>query len=378
MNASWLLAFAPTATEPCGPADNLDSLCRFVRRTTHNDALASFTRVASDWLTALLTIVIAYLVYRLLRAGISRFVRHMEHEINHRVAQAHERGALQSGPRRVQTRRLQRLHAIGGALRSGIGVVVWLVTTLLVLTEIGVNLGPVLAGAGLAGLVIGFGAQNVIRDWLAGFFMLLEDQYGVGDWIQIEDAVGEVEQVGLRVTRIRDVNGTVWHVPNGLVERVGNLSQRWAQATLDVPIALDTDVALAKQIVLDVANELAAEPGWADDIISPPELWGLQSWGPEGMTIRIAIPTRPLRNWDVNRQLRERLKLRFEAEGIRMPVSQHEVGAQRWGEPIRHTGVSPARRRATPSSAEETAADRAGADDTTEIRIDRGPAPRPD
>ncbi len=376
MNAPWLLA-AQAASEPCGPADDLNSLCRFVRRVTHNDGLAAFVRIASDWLTAILVIVVAYVLYRLLRVAVSRFVVRMEREISHRVSQAHERGALQAGPRRVQTRRLQRLHAIAGALHSGIGVVVWLVATLIVLNVLGVNLGPVLAGAGLAGLVIGFGAQNVIRDWLAGFFMLLEDQYGVGDWIQIEDAVGEVEQVGLRVTRIRDINGTVWHVPNGLVERVGNLSQRWAQATLDVPVALDTDVMKAKQVILEVANELASDPGWAEDIIAPPELWGLQTWGPEGMTIRIAIPTRPLRNWDVNRQLRERLKLRFEAEGIRMPVTQYEIGAQRWGEPIRHTGVAPTRRR-PPATSEELAASERSPDETTEIRIDRGPAPRPD
>lgn len=366
-----------TVAEACGPEPGW--LCRSLFELTDNARLAGFVdRVLVTPLHVLLIVVVAFVVHRVLRRWVTHFVGRMEGEIQRRVERARELGT-RSGSRRAQTRRFQRLHAIGGALGSAVGIVVWIVAALLVLGTLDVNLAPLLAGAGLAGLVIGFGAQNVIRDWLAGFHMLIEDQYGVGDWVEVDDAVGEVEHVGLRVTRLRDINGVVWHVPNGLVQKVGNLSQGWARATLDVPVALDTDVARAKAVIQEVADGLAREPGWSDDIIAPPELWGMQSWGPEGVSQRLVIPTRPLRNWDVSRQLRERLKARFEAEGIRMPVPQREVGSQRWGEPVRHADV-PAQWRPPPARdrTHDGGSGRQPAETTGEIRIERGPAPRPD
>jgi small-conductance mechanosensitive channel len=283
----------------------------------------------------LLILVIAFLLYRLARFWIDRFVVRMEHEIDRRVARGRALGTRGGNPR-AETRRLQRLHAIGGAIRSATGVVIWLTALLIALAQ-AVDLRPILAGAGLAGLVIGFGAQNLIRDFLAGISMLVEDQFGVGDWIEVDRRAGEVENVGLRVTRMRDIDGVVWHIPNGVMNTVGNLTQRWARATLDVPFALDTDIPRARRIVQAVADGLAADPDWGQDVIGPPEIWGVQQWGPEGISLRLVIPTRPLRNWDVNRQLRERLKYAFEREGIRMPAPLLEVGAERWGDPVRHT-----------------------------------------
>ncbi len=286
----------------------------------------------------LLILLVAFALYRLFRFWTDRFVVRMEREIRRRVERGRELGT-RAGTPRAETRRLQRLHAIGGAARSAVGVVIWLTALLLSLAQL-IDLRPILAGAGLAGLVIGFGAQNLIRDFLAGISMLIEDQFGVGDWIEVDGRAGEVENVGLRVTRMRDIDGVVWHMPNGAMTTVGNLTQRWARATLDVPFALDTDIPRARRIVQAVADGLAADPDWGQDIIGPAEIWGLQEWGPEGLSLRLVIPTRPLRNWDVNRQMRERLKYAFEREGIRMPAPTLELGAQRWGAPLRTTAVA--------------------------------------
>ena len=310
-----------TAVDVCG--DDTSPLCRFVLETTQNPDLATLADVLARPLRVVLVVVVAVLVYRLLAGFLRRSVTRYEAEIHRRVERARELGTAGDG-RRAETRRLQRLHAIGGAARSGLAIVIG-TTALFVSIAQFVNLGPILAGAGLAGIVIGFGAQQMIADLLAGFSMLVEDQYGIGDWIDVDGKVGEVEKVGLRATSFRDLDGTVWHVPNGKVAMVGNLSQRWARALLEVPLPLDVDIAEARRIVSRVAHGLANDERWADDIIGEPEIWGVTDWSDRGLRLRLVIPTRPLRNWDVNRQLRERLKIAFDRAGIRMPVPIHEV-----------------------------------------------------
>jgi small-conductance mechanosensitive channel len=337
---SALLALAESQSEDaiaelrgaCG--DDPGWLCEAIFDRTGDGALARTVDLFfATPARILLILVVAFAIYRLTRFWTVRFVARMEREIHRRVERGRELGTRAGRPR-AETRRLQRLHAIGGAIRSALGIVIWLTAILVSLAQV-IDLRPILAGAGLVGLVIGFGAQNLIRDFLAGVSMLVEDQFGVGDWIEVDGRAGEVENVGLRVTRMRDIDGVVWHVPNGVMTTVGNLTQRWARATLDVPFALDTDVPRARRIVQAVADGLAADPEWGQDIIGPPEIWGVQEWGPHGLSLRLVVPTRPLRNWDVNRQMRERLKYAFEREGIRMPAQVTEVGAQRWGEPVR-------------------------------------------
>lgn len=318
----------------CGP--DPDVLCAWLFEVTGS---AVATQLLEPVVVVPAILLGAFLLHRLLRRWIDGFVRRIEAEIHSRVERARDLGT-RAGTARAETRRRQRLHAIAGALRSASGAVIWITAIVLVLAQF-VNLRPILAGAGLAGLVVGFGAQNMIRDFLAGISMLVEDQFGVGDWIDVDRTVGEVEQVGLRVTRIRDIDGVVWHIPNGVMQKVGNLTQRWARATLDVPFALDTSVPHARRVVQSVADDLAADAEWQQDIIGPPEIWGVQDWGPDGLSLRLVIPTRPLRNWDVNRQIRERLKAAFDREGIRMPAEMREVGAQRLGEPVRMARVDP-------------------------------------
>ena len=312
--------------EACGEDPGL--LCEVVFDVTSNELAASLANdLLARPLRVIAIVVLSVLAYRLGSRAISRFTRRYETEIARRLERADELGVVQ--PRqRTETRRYQRLYAIASAGRSGLGIAIGVSAALLILAQF-VRLGPILAGAGLAGVVIGFGAQSLIADLLAGFSMLVEDQYGVGDWIDVDGRIGEVERVGLRTTSFRDIDGTVWHLSNGRISGVGNLTQRWARATLDIPLALDTDVAHAREVVLDVAQEMARDPLWAEDVISDPEIWGVTDWGPQGLKLRLVIPTRPLRNWDVNRQLRERLKARFEHEGIRMPPAQVlEVGGQ--------------------------------------------------
>ena len=146
------------------------------------------------------------------------------------------------------------------------------IAVMLVLSELGIDLAPLLASAGIAGLAIGFGAQNLVKDFIAGMFMLLEDQYGVGDNVDLGQASGTVEAVGLRITTIRDVQGIVWYIRNGEIARVGNKSQGWARALVDLPLPLDVDVAAARELALEVARGYADEPAYRDKVLEPPRL----------------------------------------------------------------------------------------------------------
>ena len=245
-----------------------------------------------------------------------------------------------------------------------------------------------------------------MRDVLAGIAMLIEDQYGVGDWIEVDGRIGQVERVGLRATSIRDLDGIVWHTLNGHVQQVGNLSQEWSRSLLDVPLALDSDVPAAKAIIHKVASDLAADPVWGDDIIGPPEIWGVQDFGPEGLSIRLVMPTKPMANWDINRQLRERLHRAFAQANIRMQGRLVEVGGMASGYPLlteepRGDGRrrEPRRRGLVPQDVgpldappvdDVAGTGEAGAtplpgpggaherDQTTELRLERGREPRPD
>jgi small-conductance mechanosensitive channel len=314
--------------EACG--ESTGKLCEFILDVTDSPEAARIADALLARPAAVVFIIVGALVmYRIGSVLIGRFTRRYEHEIENRVARAAEFGTAGGTPISA-TRRLQRLHAIGGAARSGLAITLGVSAFLLSLSQL-VDLGPVLAGAGLAGIVIGFGAQHLIADLLAGFSMLVEDQYGVGDWIDVDGVVGEVEHVGLRTTSFRDMDGVVWHVPNGNMSKVGNLTQRWARATLEIPLPLDVDIAHARRVIEAVAGGLAEDPEWLDDIIAPPEIWGITGWDADGIRMRLVIPTRPLRNFDVNRQMRERLKIAFDREGIRMPLPSREIA----GTPLR-------------------------------------------
>ena len=229
-----------------------------------------------------------------------------------------------------QERAVQRSNTIAMLLRALVTAAIVTMGVLMILEEVGLDPTALLAGAGVAGIALGFGAQSIVRDLLTGMFMLAEDQFGVGDIVDVGEASGVVEGVTLRSTRIRDVNGTLWHVPNGEIKRVGNQSQLWARTILDVRVAYDTDLDEAIALIEDVATRLYEEhvPGAA--IIEPPEVWGVEEFGADFVAVRLAVKTEPAEQFTTARLLRARLKRAFDESGIVIPFPQRTV----WMRPV--------------------------------------------
>jgi len=220
---------------------------------------------------------------------------------------------------RSAERLAQRARTIGSLLRSVSSFVIYGVAFVMVLAEFGIDIAPILASAGVLGLAIGFGAQNLVRDFLSGIFMMLEDQYGVGDTVDLGEAIGDVEAVGLRTTTIRDISGTVWYVRNGEILRVGNSSQGFAVAVIDVPLAHHADTEQASALAEQAAREVA-DGEHADDITEPPQLLGVQSVTPCVVTLRLTVRTKPGRQWAVRRTLNARVQSALTAAGVPAPT----------------------------------------------------------
>ena len=227
--------------------------------------------------------------------------------------------------RPVSGRRATRADALGTLLRSIANVIVVTIALFMVLGVFGINLAPLVAGAGIIGLAIGFGAQNLVADFLAGVFMLAEDQYGIGDFIEVDGIIGMVEGVSLRTTEVRDLNGTLWHIPNGQLNKVGNMTHEWARAVLDVGVSYDTDIDHASQLILGVAQEMAEDEEYAGDFLGAPEMWGVQNLGPDSVDIRLAFQTIPGKQWALARELRRRIKYALDGADIEIPFPQRTV-----------------------------------------------------
>jgi small conductance mechanosensitive channel len=270
-----------------------------------------------------LIVLLALVLRMLLNRAIGRLVkRAAEGTVPVVLRPLHDRtkGRLLEAPPLSSERRRQRAETIGSVLRSTTSIVIFTVAGAMVLAELGFDLGPVIASAGIVGVAVGFGAQNLIKDFLNGMFMILEDQYGVGDVVDAGEATGTVEAVGLRTTRLRDVAGTVWHIRNGEIVRIGNKSQGWARAVLDIPIAWNSDVAHVRDVMKATADELAADEAWSDKVVEDAEVWGVEELGSSGLVIRLAVKTAPLEQWKVARELRERVKAAFDRDGISIGV----------------------------------------------------------
>ena len=220
----------------------------------------------------------------------------------------------------VSERRRQRAETIGSVLRSISSFVILGMAFVTVMGELGFELGPLLASAGVAGVALGFGAQSLVRDFLSGIFMILEDQYGVGDLIDTGEAIGTVEEVSLRVTRLRDGSGVVWYVRNGEILRIGNHSQGWSTGIVDVSVAYSEDIPRVQELIRTAADALAEDEAWRDKIIEDPLVAGVESVTGNSVTIRVIIKCTPNDHWGVQRELRERIKEVFDREGIRVPV----------------------------------------------------------
>jgi small-conductance mechanosensitive channel len=224
--------------------------------------------------------------------------------------------AAQAETALVDERRKQRVRALGAILRSAASVTIFSIAGFAVLGDLGVNLAPLLASAGVVGVAIGFGAQNLVRDYLSGIFMLVEDQYGVGDVITVGDATGTVENVTLRITRVRDVNGIVWHIRNGAIETVGNESQGWARAVIDFPVPFASDLAATRNLLQETGDVMWSEPAWRAVMLEVPEVWGAQEISKDGVVMRMVAKTAPLRQWEVEREMRARVKAALHEAGI--------------------------------------------------------------
>ncbi|NHN55879.1 mechanosensitive ion channel family protein [Calidifontibacter sp. DB0510] len=279
-----------------------------------------------DWLLGTPLMILGIVVVALLL----RWILHRA--INRAVALMERRGAERrsSTPGRAERvilqatgldseRRRQRAATMGSLLRSVSTFVIFGIAALTIMAEVGVPLAPLLTSAGIGGVAIGFGAQSLVKDFLSGIFMILEDQYGVGDIIDTGQAVGEVEEVTLRITRIRDASGIVWYVRNGEILRIGNKSQGWATALVDVPIAYDQPIEQALATLREVVTEMDQQEPWTSKLLEEPTVAGVESVSGGVVTLRIIAKCVPNEQFAVSRELRERSKLALDAAGIRGP-----------------------------------------------------------
>ena len=224
--------------------------------------------------------------------------------------------------RKRAERRAQRMATIGSVLKSlvSFAVLVWVV--LQTLAILGVNVAPFIASAGIVGVALGFGAQALVRDFLSGLFMLFEDQYGVGDWVDLGDAEGTVEHVGLRVTSLRDLHGTLWYCRNGDIQRVGNYSQDFGVAFLEIPVSYTADVDRACAVAIDTAKHAATEEPIASNLISGPELQGVNALDADFWSLRMTAVTHANAQWATERELRRRIRNAFDEAGIDAPYPE--------------------------------------------------------
>lgn len=230
-----------------------------------------------------------------------------------------DRAGRINGDPAARERRAQRARTIGSVLKSGVSIVVLIWVVLQTLDKLGFNVAPFIASAGIAGVALGFGAQNLVRDFISGMFMLLEDQYGVGDVVDVGDAVGTVESVGLRVTTIRDIDGTLWYCRNGEILRVGNMSQGHAVAVVDVPIAPTTNVDRACRVALRAVLDRVEADDIAPDVLDDPELLGVNSVIAGAVTLRLTVRVRAGKQWGVRRTLTRAVLEAFDSDGIESP-----------------------------------------------------------
>ncbi|MER5900509.1 mechanosensitive ion channel family protein [Streptomyces mirabilis] len=290
---------------------------------TLQDAQESATNAASwveqNWSTwlaiglrVLLILVIAGILRVVVRRAITKLIDRMT-----RTVQAVDGTALGGLLVNVERRR-QRSQAIGSVLRSVASFLIMGTAALMILGTFQINLAPLLASAGVAGVAIGFGARNLVTDFLSGVFMILEDQYGVGDTIDAGVASGEVIEVGLRVTKLRGDNGEIWYVRNGEVKRIGNLSQGWATAGVDVTVRSNEDLDKVKRTLDEVAEAMTKEEPWNERLWGPIEVLGLDSVLLDSMVVRLSAKTMPGKSLSVERELRWRVKRAFDAADIRI------------------------------------------------------------
>ena len=276
-------------------------------------------------LTVLLILLGGWLVTRIVKRAIEHFKERIDRPSLRDV------GRDPSVSEEAETLRAKaRAETLAGVLRSVALIFIWALTALLALGQLDINLGPLIAGAGIVGLAIGFGSQEMVRDFLSGVFMMIEDTYSVGDDIDFGKGRGTVEKVSLRSTSIRTRQGVVWTVPNGKIAHVANFSQLWARAQIDVEVSYNCDLRQAMEVIRQAGQEMWEDPEWGGDELSePPQVKGVQSLGESGIFIRVRAKTRSSVQWRTERELRLRIKEALDAAGIEMPFPHRTLIVRR-------------------------------------------------
>lgn len=314
--------------------DQSDVCREFLDLTGQVYVARGLTWLVTGGASIIVIVVLAWLIARLVRRHVPRLVTLTADKQTQDATLLLAGGStddqeVSEETRLNQTLRLERvkqrattLGQVGAQVLVGI---IWFLAFLMILGQLGLNLAPLLAGAGVVGIALGFGAQQLVRDFLSGIFIIFEDQYGVGDVVTVADITGTVERVSLRTTKLRDIEGTAWFVPNGELKAVGNRSQLWARAVLDIEVSYDTEVDKAGAIMKQVADQLWNDKIDALTIIAEPEYWGVEKFGADGVTLRLVVRTEPTEQWPIARELRRRIKMAFDEAGVSIPFPQRDI-----------------------------------------------------
>ena len=271
----------------------------------------------------ILIIVAVALVIRFILVGIlDRIVKRMsEKGRKERLGESRKAERTQELSEVLMSqRRKQRAEAAGTLLRSVITATVVMIAILLILPILGIDIAPLLASAGVLGVALGFGAQSLVKDYLSGIFLVFEDQYGVGDMVDLGEAVGVVEDITLRVTRLRDLSGVVWYVRNGEILRVANQSQGWVLASVDIPVAYDANLDVVREAIQAVAEDMYADPQYDEMLLGKPAYAGVESVSGEAVFIRVLAKAAPEKQIPLTRAIRVRIKEEFDGRGVKVPV----------------------------------------------------------
>ncbi len=315
-----------------------DAVCTWIREQTGSDLLADVSAgVVAPLTKAVVVLVVTAIVSFVVRRAVRRVGRRMAVGGDSRMREL----AADTTPIIRDPRRERRVESLVQVVVSITTVVVWAIGIMIALGAFDINLGPLVASAGIVGVALGFGAQSLVADFLSGLFMLAEDQFGIGDIVDAGQASGVVESISLRTTSLRSVDGTLWHVPNGEIKAVGNMSQGWARAVLDIGVDYGASIDRAREVITRVAEGMATDDDFDQVVLEPPDILGIEDLAADAVVIRVAVKTLPGEQWGVAREMRRRIKLALDDADIAIPFPQRQLWIRSDGSVFGDRGGSP-------------------------------------
>jgi small conductance mechanosensitive channel len=235
-------------------------------------------------------------------------------------------GVMRSrGTRKDHAEKVKRLDTMTGLLRKVGGIAIWVVATIMILGHVGIQIGPLLAGAGIVGVAVGFGSQSLVKDVISGMFFLAEDQVRVGDWVRVDATSGLVESITVRTIILRDLEGTVHVIPHGMVGTVSNMTKEWSAALLDVGVAYKEDTDRVVEVLREVSEDMRADEELGELILEPLQVFGVDTFADSAVVVRVRLKTQPGSQWSVGREYRRRIKHAFDRSGIEIPFPHCSV-----------------------------------------------------